>query len=344
MTGTDDFLARLEDYLDNAEGTTALPSTVRDAIRAELPSTRQVGPLWGPLRFFSMATQLPRSSRYALVAVIAIALIGGGSLVVGSMLPGPSPTPTPSAAPQASDPAGIFDGLVSAWNAGDGQQAASLYVTAPLVRFWIDSGAVTDTYSTGADVQAAINQWHSQGSTLARTGDVLTQGPYSAATVSWTTSQGSYNGAEVIHITPEGLVTAEYLIGASSSQATGTAAGTDVVQALTQAMTTPVKPIVLRLGAADLASYAPNVQIWQFENDDSGGLIAQSPSDIAGVLGAPHAADSFVFAIQTQGPFVLYSASAADEGFNVLELTSGGLIQYSWDIRIPLNQVPAPGS
>lgn len=286
-----------------------------------------------------MATQLPRSSRYALVAVIAIALIGGGSLVVGSMLPSPSPTPTPSASLQASDPTAIFDGLVSAWNAGDGQQAASLYVTAPLVRFWIDSGDITDTYSTQADVQAAITQWHSQGSTLTRTGEVLSQGPYSAASVTWTTSQGSFNGAEVIHVTPEGLVTAEYLIGASTAQASGTAAGTDVVQALLQAETSPVKPIILRLGAADTASYAPDVMVWQFENDDSGGIIARSPDDLAQILQAPHTADSFIFALQTQGPFVLYSASAADEGFNVLELTSDGLIQYSWDIRIQLNAV-----
>lgn len=288
-----------------------------------------------------MATQLPRTSRYALAAVLLVGLLGGATLVVGSMAPSPSSTPAPSASPAATDPTAIMDGLISAWNGGDGQSAASLYVNAPLVRFWIDSGDMTDTYSTQADVQAAITQWHGQGSVLTRKGDVLTQGPYSAATVTWTTSEGSYNGAEVIHITPEGLVTAEYLIGASTTQATGTAAGTDVLQALVQAETTPVKAIILRLGAADPTSYAADVTIWQFENDDSGGILARSRSDVVAPLGFQQPADSFVFAIQTQGPFVLYSASSGDEGFNVLELTTDGLIQYSWNLRIPLEQVPA---
>jgi len=40
--------------------------------------------------------------------------------------------------------------------------------------------------------------------------------------------------------------------------------------------------------------------------------------------------------VTTQGPFVLYSATAGDQGFNILWLTGDGLIQYSWDIRAPI--------
>ena len=47
MTRDDDFIGQLEGYLDQYEGSTPLPDEVRDAIRAELPSTQQ-RPAWWP--------------------------------------------------------------------------------------------------------------------------------------------------------------------------------------------------------------------------------------------------------------------------------------------------------
>ena len=44
MTREDQFIGQLERYLDEYEGITPLPEAVRDAIRAELPKTKQAGP------------------------------------------------------------------------------------------------------------------------------------------------------------------------------------------------------------------------------------------------------------------------------------------------------------
>ena len=46
MTHNDEFIGQLESYLDEYEGSTPLPEDVRDAIRAELPLTRQRPPWW----------------------------------------------------------------------------------------------------------------------------------------------------------------------------------------------------------------------------------------------------------------------------------------------------------
>ena len=44
MNRDDDFIGRLEDYLESFDGVTPLPARVRDAIHADLPRTRQVRP------------------------------------------------------------------------------------------------------------------------------------------------------------------------------------------------------------------------------------------------------------------------------------------------------------
>jgi hypothetical protein len=336
MTGKDDFLAQLEDYLDNAEGSTILPHAVRDAVRVELPSTRQVGPLRGPMRIFAMATQLPRSSRYGLAAaVVAIALVGGASFLVGS---NHATTPPGSSQPASSPSAAtaVLDDLIAAWNAGNTQEAAALYWSAqPYVRLMVNNGTVTTLTST-ADITSAVNTWHSQGAVITRTGDVLTQGSYVATTVTWTSSQGTFNGAEVLHLDGNGLVLGEYRMGATSAVAPGTAAGADVVKALTDAIHNPMKAISLRFGAATPDAFATDTKVWQFEGDVSGDVAADGQSALAGPLNFYQAKDSYVHAVTTQGPFVLYSATAGDQGFNILWLTGDGLIQYSWDIRAPI--------
>ena len=42
MNRDDDFIEQLEDYLDTYEGVVPLPASVRDAVHARLPETRQV--------------------------------------------------------------------------------------------------------------------------------------------------------------------------------------------------------------------------------------------------------------------------------------------------------------
>lgn len=97
MTRDDQFIGQVEDYLDEIEGTTPLPGAVRDAIRAELPETKQVGPLRGLRRIFLM-TQIPRPARYGLVAAIAIVAIFLGANYLGRS-PDDTGSPTGTATP-----------------------------------------------------------------------------------------------------------------------------------------------------------------------------------------------------------------------------------------------------
>ena len=102
MTREDDFLVQLEGYLDDYEGLTPLPDAVRDAVRAELPKTKQIGPISGLMRNLNMAIQFPPAARYGLVAAAVVAavllgatLFGGRPNVGGGSTPTPIPTPSP---------------------------------------------------------------------------------------------------------------------------------------------------------------------------------------------------------------------------------------------------------
>ena len=83
MTREDDFIAQLEDYLDAYEGVTPLPDAIRDAVRAKLPSTRQIGPVLGLMRFPAMSNPLkigigPVSvGRLVLVIAVTALLLTG---------------------------------------------------------------------------------------------------------------------------------------------------------------------------------------------------------------------------------------------------------------------------
>jgi hypothetical protein len=129
MTHNDDFIGRLEDYLDAFDGVTPLPDRVRDAIRAELPSARQVRPSPGLERVFTMlsnASGLARLGLAAAVLVVAVVLGGAflnnrsGGIVGGASTPTPIPTSTiaPTADPttptQTPSPAALAPSLGSA--------------------------------------------------------------------------------------------------------------------------------------------------------------------------------------------------------------------------------------
>lgn len=111
MTHDKDFIGQLESYLDEYEGATPLPESVRDAVRAQLPKTKQSGPLHGPLRYLSMSS-LPAAARYGLAAavILAVAVLGaayfaGGQGVGGPSAPSatPAPTATPAPLPQGGE-------------------------------------------------------------------------------------------------------------------------------------------------------------------------------------------------------------------------------------------------
>ena len=99
MTHNDEFIGQLESYLDDFEGSTPLPEDVRDAIRAELPLTRQ-RPAWWPARRPPTMNNAAKLT-LAAAAVVVAALLGFRFLVPGTGLGGPGPTPTPTPEPRA---------------------------------------------------------------------------------------------------------------------------------------------------------------------------------------------------------------------------------------------------
>jgi len=138
MNSNDDFIAQLEDYLETFDGLTPLPGRVRDAIRAELPSVRQVQPRPDPLRVFTMLSNASAGARSGLAAaaVVAAVVLGAAYLnnnrsagVVGTVptatpastiAPSPAPASTPTSAPSATaDLPALRDGTHVACSATD---------------------------------------------------------------------------------------------------------------------------------------------------------------------------------------------------------------------------------
>jgi hypothetical protein len=96
MTREDDFIGQLEGYLDEFEGMTPLPPMVRDAVRAELPRTRQIGSIPGPMRYLRVSKPVQFAIAAAAVVVIAVlALQFFGNSNVGA--PPATTTPEPTA-------------------------------------------------------------------------------------------------------------------------------------------------------------------------------------------------------------------------------------------------------
>ena len=112
MTRTDEFIAQLEAYLDEYEGSTPLPDGVRDAIRAQIPLIQQRPAWWPGWRFPEMNNTLKLA--LAAAAVVVVVFLGFNYLVapnVGSPgLGDPSlePTPTPQPIPNGALEPGTY--------------------------------------------------------------------------------------------------------------------------------------------------------------------------------------------------------------------------------------------
>jgi hypothetical protein len=174
MTRDDDFIGQLEGYLDEYEGGTPLPNEVRDAIRAQLPSTHQ-RPAWWPARRIPEMNSIAKLSVAAAVVAVA-ALLGfyylGAPNVGGPGLgdPSPSPTPTPPSLPRADsiDP-GTYalagDGLSVAitvpagWgNLAQRGVAKGADESAVVVTFWPYPTDFTKVYSDPCEWATSIIQ------------------------------------------------------------------------------------------------------------------------------------------------------------------------------------------
>jgi hypothetical protein len=82
MTRDSDFIGIIEEYLDEHEGHTPLPDGTRNAIRAELPSTRQHPAWWPRWRFPESTRSEPRSMASGETNRIQIIDVDGVRLVL----------------------------------------------------------------------------------------------------------------------------------------------------------------------------------------------------------------------------------------------------------------------
>lgn len=110
MTRDDEFIGRLRGYLDEYEGLTPLPEAVRDAVRAQLPTTKQIGPVSGLMRDLYMNRNADSPARWGLVAAVVIGAViiggavlfgGGGMNVGGTATPSPAMTGAAESSPRA---------------------------------------------------------------------------------------------------------------------------------------------------------------------------------------------------------------------------------------------------
>jgi hypothetical protein len=105
MTRDDDFIGQLEGYLDEFEGLTPLPEGIRDAVRAQLPKTRQIGLLEGPMRYVDMMSKPIQfaiaAAAVVLAVVVGISLLSGPNVGNDTEPTSPTATGAPDGSPTA---------------------------------------------------------------------------------------------------------------------------------------------------------------------------------------------------------------------------------------------------
>ncbi len=137
MTTDDDLLRQVTAYLDVCEGTTVLPESILDDIRAELPSTPQSRPR-GLARFTDMSTPLKIGVAAAVVAVVAfLGLNWLGTIQVGPT-PNASDHPTPSldaSVDAAALPPELLHVFLGPGKVADGTTASWVDFTSEILQF-----------------------------------------------------------------------------------------------------------------------------------------------------------------------------------------------------------------
>ena len=139
MTTDDELLRQVTTYLDECEGTTLLPDSIREAVMADFPKTPQSRPT-GLARYSMMTTQLKFGMAAAIVAVAV--LLGFTYLNGQNVGPSPDATATPSTSASTTAQLGIpaelqFDFLGPAKDiAGDAPgDRGDLEMTRGILRF-----------------------------------------------------------------------------------------------------------------------------------------------------------------------------------------------------------------
>jgi hypothetical protein len=99
MTRDDQFIGELEGYLDEFDGLTPLPDAVRDAVRVQLSTTSQIGPVSGLMRYLIM--NRPLQLALAAAAAVLVAFVGL-RLFSNSNIGNSEPIATPDASQPAS--------------------------------------------------------------------------------------------------------------------------------------------------------------------------------------------------------------------------------------------------
>jgi hypothetical protein len=191
MSQADAFVNQLEDYLDEFDGVTPLPDRVRNAIRAELPSARQVQPRPGQLRSTPMPSTMSFGARLGLAAAAIVAAVvlgtvlfttgrsgqvGGPPTATPTLQPSGGPTARPTPGPTtASGPATLATALFAPCDAADtsnsciaagtyqltgGPAAWPAMVTVDVPAGWVAWGAgpAWDAVLV-ADAQGAASGW-----------------------------------------------------------------------------------------------------------------------------------------------------------------------------------------
>ena len=308
---------------------------------------------------------------WLLLLTVLLATILAGIAIVGALRQQHNifvKVPETTAAPVAIDPAHIGDELIAAWNAGDGQQAASLYnfpqkPTAPVARLFVDSssGDVTNSYVTASNIADGVASWHANSWVLARNGDVLTQGPFVAFPVSGTSpdgsSNGSFDGVEVLRLSSNDRVAGQYLIGATASPASGSAPPVDAAQLVDELRDAQNASD----GSAASALLAPYVYRWVFRDgaQHSGDAQHIGPVGRAGIISGidqgTACCETNTSTALSQGPFIVHTTILTNptllpsgkeaEGVEVLKVDGDGQIENIWRIDGLIDQAsssPAP--
>jgi hypothetical protein len=106
MNRDDEFIAQLEDYLEDFEGVVPLPASVRSEIHArvsETPQVRAAGRLGGVIQVVSGLSTAARMGM-GIAAVIAVVVLGAAALNLGTNGPRVGALPTATASPSVSPP------------------------------------------------------------------------------------------------------------------------------------------------------------------------------------------------------------------------------------------------